>query len=111
MIEELPRWYTEEQVAEHYGVSVFTVRRWRRRGELKAKKLGAKWKIREDWLITFEEQTCASERESLGGSGSPCGPGGRTGTLPGSTGDKLGTRQRALKIGQKPKDSSPNTSH
>jgi excisionase family DNA binding protein len=48
-------YFTLQQVAERLQVSEMTVRRWVRRGELPAIKLGQQWRIRDDDLRDFLE--------------------------------------------------------
>lgn len=41
----MPDYYTPEEVAEKLAVSVLTVRRWCRTGEIVARKFGRSWRI------------------------------------------------------------------
>jgi excisionase family DNA binding protein len=102
------RWYTEDEVANRYGVSIFTVKRWRKAGSLRAKRLGRGFKVREDWLLAWEEtggdMKCgADETVSSASSGSRSVAAARAGTSRGSiaTRDRLDDRRRALTILQK----------
>jgi excisionase family DNA binding protein len=104
----IARWFSEEEIAERYGVSIFTVKRWRKSGRLKAKRLGRGFKVREDWLLEWEnapgEQRCASdETVNLASSGSRSVPAATAGTSRGSiaTRDRLDDRRRALMIMQR----------
>ncbi|MEM5816034.1 MAG: helix-turn-helix domain-containing protein [Candidatus Aenigmatarchaeota archaeon] len=45
--------YTPEEVAEILKVSVITVKKWLRSGELKGIKVGKLWRIREEDLQEF----------------------------------------------------------
>ncbi len=105
----LPRWYTEDEVAERYGVSIFTVQRWRKAGALRAKRLGRAYKVREDWLLAWEEETEESPcvGDAMGNSassGSRSDRGDHTGTSRGSTErrDRLAARRQALTIARRP---------
>lgn len=35
-----PRWATEDHAAQHVGVSIYTIRRWREQGRITGYKLG-----------------------------------------------------------------------
>ena len=48
-------WYTPEQVAERLQVSVWTVRRWLKSGELRGVVFGRQWRIGADDLAAFIE--------------------------------------------------------
>ncbi|MEH3142507.1 MAG: helix-turn-helix domain-containing protein [Mycobacterium kyogaense] len=37
-----PRWATEDQAAEHVGVSVYTIRRWRDQGLIAGYRFGSR---------------------------------------------------------------------
>jgi excisionase family DNA binding protein len=117
-ISALPTWYTEEEIAERYGVSIFTVQRWRKAGALRAKRLGRVYKVREDWLLAWEEETeespCVGDAmDNSASSGCRSDRAGHTGTSRGSTSgrDRLAERRRALTIAQRPSGSSPSDSH
>lgn len=47
--------YTCEEVAEIYGVKIFTVWEWIKRKKLQALKIGREYRIREEDLKKFEE--------------------------------------------------------
>lgn len=51
---------TERQLAHAVGVSVFTVRRWRKKLGLQAIKLGREWRVRRDWFEGWVEQRVSS---------------------------------------------------
>lgn len=44
---------TERKLAEETGVSIFTVRRWRKERGLRAVKLGREWRVRNDWFVAW----------------------------------------------------------
>lgn len=54
--EILPALYTDQQVAERYKVSVFTVREWLGSGKIRGFKEGRQWLVREPDLASFEER-------------------------------------------------------
>ena len=67
----MPLWIDERAVADRWGVSIYTVQRERKRGKIKAKRIGGRWKYREDWLREYEDQEdtpCLSNSESENGS-------------------------------------------
>ena len=78
VVAPLPLWMTERAVAERLGVSIYTVQRMRKRGELKAKRIGRRWKYRDDWIREYEDEwtPCQSSSESESGSstGDPTAP-------------------------------------
>lgn len=47
--------YTCEEIAEMYGVKIFTVWDWIKRKKIKALKIGREYRIREEDLKEFEE--------------------------------------------------------
>lgn len=101
----LPRWITEQEIADNTGASLFTVRRWRKFGGLKARKLGRSYKIREDWYLAWQEDSSESVKlEGLESSGCRSDQIGRIGTSHGSTSGptKLDERRRAQAILNKP---------
>lgn len=51
----MDRLYTPEEVAEILKVSVITVKKWLRNGELKGVKVGKFWRVREEDLQEFLE--------------------------------------------------------
>lgn len=80
---------SEGDVANQLGVSVFTVQRMRKRGEIKSKKIRGRWKYRQEWLVEYLEKadnqcdamtSSASGSTSLSvGAGATCGaPAGTT---------------------------------
>ncbi|QMV44439.1 helix-turn-helix domain-containing protein [Cohnella cholangitidis] len=52
----LPAIYTDQQVAERYNLSVYTVREWLKSGKLKGYKESRQWYVREPDLETFERR-------------------------------------------------------
>ncbi|QTH44920.1 helix-turn-helix domain-containing protein [Cohnella sp. LGH] len=54
--ERLPPLYTDQQVAERYNVSVYTIREWLGSGKIKGFKEGRQWLIREPDIAAFEER-------------------------------------------------------
>ena len=53
--DSLPKMYTCEEIAEMYGVKIFTVWDWIKRKKIKALKIGREYRIREEDLKAFEE--------------------------------------------------------
>jgi hypothetical protein len=51
-----PVWMEEQVLAARWNVSIFTVQRMRKRRELRAKRIGGRWKYREDWVREYEDQ-------------------------------------------------------
>ena len=49
-------WYTPEQVADRLQVSVWTVRRWLKSGELPGIRFGGVWRVSEADLAAFIEE-------------------------------------------------------
>jgi excisionase family DNA binding protein len=99
-MENLPRWLTESDIACDAGVSLSTVRRWRRHNGLRAKRLGRRFKIREDWYLAWQEKLCdtPSSQVASDNTGLQDVQAERVGTLLGSIPKpaKLGERQLAL---------------
>jgi excisionase family DNA binding protein len=55
---ELPKFYSTNQVAEMFSVTVGTVREWMRTGKLEGVKLGGeRWRISENELRRFANET------------------------------------------------------
>jgi hypothetical protein len=81
-------WLSESDVAQRFGVSVWTVQRMRKDRVIKAKKLGGRWKYREDWLREFEDQEDTPCRKSSGLEG-----GSLIGDPTAQTGARAGTIQ------------------
>ncbi|RED54769.1 helix-turn-helix domain-containing protein [Cohnella lupini] len=52
----LPAIYTDQQVADRYSISIYTVREWLSVGKLKGFKEARQWLIRESDLVAFEER-------------------------------------------------------
>jgi excisionase family DNA binding protein len=65
----LPRWLTEQDVAVRLRVHKSTVQRLRKRGEFKAKLIGGRWKVREDWLRQYEDEETPCGSSSGSGNG------------------------------------------
>jgi excisionase family DNA binding protein len=66
-----PTWLPEKTVAQRLDVSKYTIQRMRKAGKLKAKKIGNRWKYREDWLREYEDQEdtqCPKSSGSVDGS-------------------------------------------
>ena len=63
-IVDMPVWFDEHTVARRWGVSVYTVQRERKRGRLKAKRLGGRWKYRSDWLREYEDEATPCQSDS-----------------------------------------------
>lgn len=53
--DNLSKMYTCEEVAEIYGVKIFTVWDWIKRKKMQALKIGREYRIREEDLKKFEE--------------------------------------------------------
>ena len=53
--DNLSKMYTCEEIAEMYGVKIFTVWDWIKRKKIKALKIGREYRIREEDLKIFEE--------------------------------------------------------
>jgi excisionase family DNA binding protein len=49
----LPGYLSTEDVAEHFGVTPYTVREWCKAGELNAAKWGGRWHIPKEELDRF----------------------------------------------------------
>ncbi|MCH2394324.1 helix-turn-helix domain-containing protein [Oceanibaculum sp.] len=66
---DLPRLLTEREAAEALGVSVYTIQRLRKQGEIRFKRLGGRWKTRADWLKEYldreDNQCLESERKTV----------------------------------------------
>lgn len=109
-VARFPALLTESQAADVLGVSVYTVQRMRKRGQLKAKKIGARWKYRDDWLREYLEtpDTCPANETTdpapSAASGSLNAPAPRCGTGPGSTAtaDRLVEHHSALRTLRRP---------
>ena len=85
----LPMWIEEASVAERWRVSIYTVQRIRKSGKVKAKRIGGRWKYREDWLREYEDK---EDSPCLSGSGS--GNGSLTSALTVRTGASAGSIQQ-----------------
>lgn len=51
----MEKFYTCQQVADHYGVKVITVWDWIRTGKLKAVRVGKQYRIPKESLAEFEK--------------------------------------------------------
>jgi len=105
----MPVWFDEHTVAKRWGVSVYTVQRERKRGRLKAKRLGGRWKYRTDWLREYEDEAtpCQSDSRSENGS-STSGPTARIGASAGSIQqlDRRDVHRSAQQIFKSPRSGS-----
>jgi hypothetical protein len=103
-------WIDERAVADRWGVSIYTVRRERKRGKVKAKRIGGRWQYREDWLREYEDQEdtlCLSTSGSENGS-STSGPTAPTGVSVGSIQqlDRRDVHRSAQQIFKSPRSGS-----
>lgn len=57
MIQEIPRLYTPEELADHLGVSVKYVRNLCRTGQIPHTKVGQRFWFRREDLLTFLDRT------------------------------------------------------
>lgn len=53
---DVARMYSDQEVADRYGVHVRTAREWIASGRLKGCKVDRRWYSRADWLDEFEKQ-------------------------------------------------------
>jgi len=53
---DVPRMYTDHEVAERYQVHVRTVRGWITSGRLRGCRIDRYWYVRADWLDEFERK-------------------------------------------------------
>jgi hypothetical protein len=110
----LPAWFEERDLASRWNISHFTVQRMRKAGKLKAKKIGNRWKYREDWVREYEDQEDTQCPQSSGlesGSliGDPIAPSGaRANTIPKP--DRQDVHRSAQVIFKAPRSDLPNTS-
>ena len=65
----LPVWIEERALAARWNVSIYTIQRIRKRGEVKAKLIGGRWKYREDWVREYEDAGTPCRSNSGSGSG------------------------------------------
>lgn len=109
----LPMWIDERAVADRWGVSTYTVQRERKRGKVKAKRLGGRWKYRDDWLREYEDQEDTPCRKSSGlqNGSSTGGLTARAGAPVGSTQepDRHDVHRLAQAIFKRPRSDSQNT--
>tara|TARA_R110001592_G_scaffold7065_6_gene39732 strand:- start:38173 stop:38514 length:342 start_codon:yes stop_codon:yes gene_type:complete len=56
-VRHLPPLLTEREAATELGVSIDTMRRMRKAGEVQSKKIGGRYKYRVDWLNAYIEDT------------------------------------------------------
>lgn len=83
----LPVLLEERVAARELGISVHTLRRIRQRGEIRAKKIGGRWKYRAEWIEAYIEDTdiCPEKTDSrLDTSGSTVAQIPRCGAVAGS---------------------------
>jgi Helix-turn-helix domain len=81
----LPGWIEEQALAARWKVSIYTVQRMRKRGEVRAKRIGGRWKYREDWIQEYEDgETPCLSSSGLGNGSSISGPTAQTGASAGS---------------------------
>jgi len=59
------KYYSPEEIAEHFNLKPGTVRKWIREGKLKAVKLGHLWRVREDDLKNFINQDKKESAERM----------------------------------------------
>ena len=59
--------YTCEEVAEIYGVKIFTVWDWIKRKKMQALKIGREYRIREEDLKKFEESASTIKDQGQNG--------------------------------------------
>jgi excisionase family DNA binding protein len=108
-------WFTEQQIAVRLGVSVGTIRRLRRSGRLKAKRISGRWKISLDWMLEFEgkpDNQCLKTNSELGASSLANALTAKLGAPAGSSQrlDKQDVHLLAQKIFKKGRSASQNTS-
>jgi Helix-turn-helix domain len=107
----LPVWMEEQDLANRWNVSIFTVQRMRKRGEIRAKRIGGRWKYREDWVREYEEEETECQNNFASGSGfSTSGPTVRTGVSVGSIQklDRRDVHRSAQQIFKSPRSGSQN---
>ncbi|MDH3289347.1 MAG: helix-turn-helix domain-containing protein, partial [Betaproteobacteria bacterium] len=84
------RLLSEPEAAAALGVSRWTLERIRKRGEIRARKIGGRWKYRSEWIEDYiEAGSCQGEKRSDSvksvETGSRSGPPHRYGIERGST--------------------------
>ena len=83
---QLNEWLTEEEVAERLRISLATMQRIRRRGEIRYKRIGRSIRYRHDWVFEYEERDTCPEMKgpaSSANTGSRSDPAPKTGIAPG----------------------------
>jgi excisionase family DNA binding protein len=101
-ITELPRLWTEAEVAQQLGVNAETLARERRRGNLTASRVGRKIRYTAAQIAAYLEMTaCASTSRPATASGKSAGP---------TIMDARSANLAALEIGKSPTGSSQRTS-
>jgi excisionase family DNA binding protein len=110
---KIPALFPEKEAARLLEISVSTLVRLRKSGAIKAKKIGNRWKYREDWLLEFldkEDNPCKtfSESESISSVRDQTAP---SGVHAGTTHklDRHAAHLSAQKILKKPKSGLPNS--
>ena len=104
---QFPIWLDEQAVAQRLKVSVYTIQRMRKRGELKAKRIGAQWRYRSDWLREYEDKADTPCQKISGSEGSSLNavatvrPGARAGSI--QKADKRDVHRSAQEIFKRPK--------
>lgn len=85
-IAQLPKLYTEREVADYLEVSIETVRRERRRGNISHTKIGKKIRYTQQHIQEYlHEQTCPANDSKSETTGSQSGQTAQSGAQPGST--------------------------
>jgi excisionase family DNA binding protein len=101
MIAELPRLYTEEQLASQLEVSTATLARARRAGKLPYTRIGNRVRYTAAHLAAYlEKQECGSTSKRETASGTSAGP----------AMDAQTAHQLAREIARKPSERLPDTS-
>ena len=55
-LDDIPPFISQQDLAKLLGIHVNTVMRWRKRGQIRAFKVGRHWRISKDDVIRFLEQ-------------------------------------------------------
>lgn len=85
-LHDLPRLLTEEEVCKALGLSVYTLRRERARRNIKAAKIGRRWKYRPEWVEAYIDRNAQCQDDSSSAdTGSRDGPTAPPGAGPGLT--------------------------
>jgi excisionase family DNA binding protein len=56
-LQEKERYYAPREIAEHFEVSQATVTNWLNQGKLQGFRAGGRWKIREDDVFRFVQES------------------------------------------------------